>query len=95
MTSEIKYCKGNGKFCYSSEAKAMRAMNKYDDIKRYYFCKSCDSWHTTSYDANDAVEGGVIDQREQSNEIDNNIVAKRLKNLKRKQRRKKDKQLKR
>ena len=47
MKHEIKHCKKTGKFCYSSEAKAVRAMGRYEEIRRVYKCDSCDSWHTT------------------------------------------------
>jgi len=47
MRQEVKHCKDTGKFCYSSEAKAIRALNRYDDIRRVYYCDSCNSWHTT------------------------------------------------
>lgn len=47
MRQEVNHCKETGKFCYTSEAKAVRAMNRYEDIKRVYCCDSCGSWHTT------------------------------------------------
>ena len=43
-----EHCEYYGKFCYSSEAKASRAMGRYVDIKHIYLCDKCDSWHTTS-----------------------------------------------
>ncbi len=45
---KIEYCKITKKYIFSSEAKAMRSLNKYEDIKRVYFCKHCESFHTTS-----------------------------------------------
>lgn len=45
---DINYCEKTDKYCYSSEAKAQKAVFKYDDIKRCYYCYVCDSWHTTS-----------------------------------------------
>lgn len=44
-----KYCEeSGGKYIFSSEAKAFRSLNKYEDIKRVYHCPFCDEWHTTS-----------------------------------------------
>ena len=48
MNFKAKYCKFEGKFCYSSESKAERAKVRYNDIKRTYYCEHCESWHTTS-----------------------------------------------
>jgi len=48
MEFKAKYCEHTGKFCYSSEAKAIRAKIRYTDIKRTYYCTRCDSWHITS-----------------------------------------------
>ena len=48
-----KYCKhSGGKYIFSSEAKATRSLNKYEEIKRVYNCPFCNSWHTTSQPAN-------------------------------------------
>lgn len=41
-----QYCEKTGKYRYHSEAKANRAIARYDEIQRAYFC-SCDAWHTT------------------------------------------------
>jgi transcriptional regulator NrdR family protein len=48
MKFKPKYCKFEGKFCYSSESKSLRAKVRYNDIKRTYYCEHCESWHTTS-----------------------------------------------
>lgn len=55
MKTSATYCEETGKFCYSSEAKASRAISRYTDIKRSYYCVFCHSWHTTSQ-ANKRVE---------------------------------------
>ena len=46
--NKTEYCNETKKYCYSSEAKATRALNKYDEIKRVYLCSSCGTWHSTS-----------------------------------------------
>ena len=46
--SDIQYCKETKKYIFSSEAKAVRSMNKYEDIERVYFCEHCQGFHTTS-----------------------------------------------
>ena len=75
----IEYCGVTKKYCYSSEAKANRAVNKYDDIKRAYFCHDCCKWHTTSRE---------VSTEDECEKITEGDVASRLKALKRKQRRK-------
>lgn len=61
MKKDIQHCKETGKYCYSSEAKATRAMNKYDDIRRSYFCESCENFHTTKIGFGLAIEKGIIE----------------------------------
>ena len=56
----VEYCKETGKYCYSSEAKATRALNRYKDIERVYFCSSCEQYHTTSIGRDLAVKKGII-----------------------------------
>ncbi len=53
----IEHCEKTKKYCYSSESKAFKAVIKYTEIKRCYYCYHCESWHTTS---NEGVtdEGG-------------------------------------
>ena len=46
--TKTEYCKETKKYIYSSEAKAYRAMNTYEDIQRVYFCSYCEGFHTTS-----------------------------------------------
>lgn len=48
MKNKPEYCKVTGKYIYSSEAKATRAVEKYDDIVRCYYCHNCGGFHTTS-----------------------------------------------
>lgn len=62
--AKIKYCDETGKYCYSSEAKATRAKNRYDDINRVYFCESCESFHTTKIGINLAIQEGIIEPKE-------------------------------
>ena len=44
---EDQYCGFSGKYRYTSESKALRAINRYDEIARAYICPSCSDWHTT------------------------------------------------
>lgn len=61
MKEDITHCKETGKYCYSSEAKATRAMNRYEDIRRVYFCNSCNNFHTTKIGIGLAIEKGIIE----------------------------------
>ena len=54
--TKTEHCKETGKYIYSSEAKATRAMNRYDEIQRVYFCTSCNSFHTTSKTLEETLE---------------------------------------
>ena len=54
--TKVEHCKETGKYIYSSEAKATRAMNRYDEIQRVYFCTSCNSFHTTSKTLEETLE---------------------------------------
>lgn len=60
MKNNVEYCKKTGKYIYSSEAKASRAMNRYSDIRRYYFCDSCEGFHTTKVGIPLAIMSGII-----------------------------------
>lgn len=84
MRQEVKYCKETGKFCYSSQAKAVRAKNRYEDINRVYRCDSCNSWHTTKMGIGLAVQADLIpairEKKPEPSEIE-----KRLEELKNKQ----------
>lgn len=63
MEYYIQQCKGTGKFCYSSEASATRALNKYSNIKRTYKCDSCNKWHTTSMGMGLALKEGIVTRK--------------------------------
>ena len=46
--TEVRVC-GCNKYCYSSEASAQRALDKYSDLLRIYKCPEDNTyWHTTS-----------------------------------------------
>lgn len=62
----VEYCKENGKYKYSSEAKAIRAVNRYDQIKRAYFCKYCEGFHTTSETLKATLENGEVTCEEEN-----------------------------
>lgn len=76
MKQKVEHCKETGKFIYSSEAKAMRALNRYDDIKRVYFCSSCEGFHTTSKDLEETLE-----YCELSLEEENKLLRKKIDEL--------------
>lgn len=76
-----KYCKETKKYCYSSEAKATRAKNKYENIRRVYFCESCGSFHTTKMGENLAIKEGIIKPKKQK-KITPKTIEKRLEKLK-------------
>lgn len=59
-----EYCEETGKYKYSSQAKANRAKNRYEDIKRVYFCESCESFHTTKVPLETAIREGFIERKE-------------------------------
>ena len=80
MRQEVNHCKETGKFCYTSEAKAVRAMNRYEDIKRVYRCDSCDSWHTTKM-GEGLAKIHNLPLRKVDSTIDISDVEKRLKML--------------
>lgn len=69
MKNKIEYCKKTKKFIYSSEAKAIRAMNRYPDIKRVYYCGHCDGYHTTSMGTGLAIQEGIISKPEKLKDI--------------------------
>ena len=79
-----KYCKSTGKYCYSSQAKAIRAKNKYEDIRRTYFCNECDSWHTTSMGTGLALKMGIIKKQKRKRKLKMSDIQKRLNHLKEK-----------
>ena len=65
---KIKHCKHNGKYCYESESKALRAVSRYEDIYRHYLCPHCHSWHTTSVGRPEAVMIGLVEPRKEEEE---------------------------
>lgn len=78
--AEINYCTETGKYCYSSEAKATRAMTRYSEIKRVYFCNHCEMWHTTKLSKKLAIERGIVKKDKQVKEP-HRKVKRRLKTL--------------
>jgi hypothetical protein len=54
--NKTEHCKETGKYIYCSEAKATRALNRYDEIQRVYFCSSCDGFHSTSKTLEETLE---------------------------------------
>ena len=62
----IEYCSTTKKFKYPSEAKAVRALNRYDDIKRVYFCSECQGFHTSSQTLSDVLETGELSFEEEN-----------------------------
>ena len=63
---KIPICKHTGKASYSSEAKAIRAVNNYDSIKRAYFCEHCDGFHITSETIEQTLGRNVLDPEEEN-----------------------------
>lgn len=82
MKTKVQYCEKTSKFCYSSEAKATRAVNRYDDIKRCYYCEHCDSFHTTSLSEEKALEEGIIKEKKTTNYFSAEHISKELNRLK-------------
>lgn len=83
--SDTKYCETTKKYCYSSEAKAQRAKNRYEDIKRVYLCPDCGYWHTTSLSMGLSISTGIIAKPKKKKEYTSEEIAKRLEELKNKQ----------
>lgn len=61
-----QYCKQTGKVSFSSEAKATRKLNKYDQIQRVYFCGDCEGFHLTSETVEETLENGAVDLEEEN-----------------------------
>lgn len=80
---KVEYCENTGKYCYSSEAKATRALNRYEEIQRVYLCPECEKWHTTSMGVGLALIEGLIEPPDTKVFTIKN-VKKRMKKLKRK-----------
>lgn len=85
MKTEYTYCKHTGKFCYSSEAKAIRAVNKHYNLRRVYFCEHCDSYHTTKIGVSLALREGIIEKVDHSKIVSMDEIEIRLNELMRKE----------
>ena len=66
MRTEVKECKKTHKMSFSSEAKAYRSLNKYEDIKRVYYCEFCDGFHLTSQSLEQILEYGELSCEEEN-----------------------------
>ena len=66
MKIEMKECKKTHKMSFSSEAKAYRSLNKYEDIKRVYYCEFCDGFHLTSETIEQTLEYGELSLEEEN-----------------------------
>lgn len=66
MRTEMKECKETHKISFSSEAKAYRSLNKYEDIKRVYYCEFCDGFHLTSKSLEETLEYGELSLEEEN-----------------------------
>lgn len=66
MRTEMKACKETHKISFSSEAKAYRSLNKYEDIKRVYYCSACDGFHLTSKSLEETLEYGELSLEEEN-----------------------------
>lgn len=77
-SQKIEYCKETKKYRYSSEAKANRAMNKYKDIRRVYYCNSCDGFHTTSMGIGLSIEHGVIEKPKKKKNISSRMIQDKI-----------------
>lgn len=81
MKSKVEYCPKTDKYCYSSEAKATRAVNRYCDIQRCYYCEHCDSFHTTSLSEEKALEEGIITEKKTASFFSAEHISRELKRL--------------
>lgn len=66
MRTEMKECKKTHKISFSSEAKAYRSLNKYEDIKRVYYCEFCEGFHLTSQSLEQRLEHGELSLEEEN-----------------------------
>lgn len=66
MRAEVKECKKTHKMSFSSEAKAYRSLNKYDDIKRVYYCEFCDGFHLSSQSLEKVLQYGELSLEEEN-----------------------------
>lgn len=63
---KFEYCDKTKKYIYSSEAKAIRAVTRYDEIKRVYFCSHCEGFHTTSKSIDEVLALGELPVEEEN-----------------------------
>jgi hypothetical protein len=79
-------CKTTGKLSFASEAKAIRAVNKYDEIKRSYWCKSCLGFHLTSETEGQTLGRNILDCEEENKllRVQNSKLVDEVINLKKK-----------
>lgn len=90
MKAKERYtlCKATKKYSYSSESKAMRAVCRYEDIERAYYCDYCNGYHTTSQTLEETLKYGGIDEEvvkestPHEGEITLDMVAEKLRILK-------------
>ena len=66
MRTTVKECKETHKMSFSSEAKAYRSLNKYEDIKRVYYCEFCEGFHLTSQSLEQRLEHGELSLEEEN-----------------------------
>lgn len=83
-------CEQTGKISFLSEAAAQRRVNKYEDIKRVYYCEHCEGYHLSSRTVNQMLSYDVLGEEEKQGlikpncEITIDMVAEKLKELKEK-----------
>ena len=66
MRTTVQECKKTHKISFSSEAKAYRSLNKYEDIKRVYYCEFCEGFHLTSQSLEQRLEYGELSLEEEN-----------------------------
>lgn len=66
MRTTVQECKKTHKMSFSSEAKAYRSLNKYEDIKRVYYCEFCEGFHLTSQSLEQRLEYGELSLEEEN-----------------------------
>lgn len=76
---KLVWCQKAQKYSYQSESKAMKAVVKYNDIQRAYYCSDCDGYHTTSMSQENAEKYIGLKKEEAPTSLD--MVAERLKQL--------------
>lgn len=71
-------CHTTNKHCYTSEAKALRAIHNFEKLRRSYFCDDCGYWHNTKIGTSLAVIRNIIEPQKTKKPITNNKLQKRL-----------------